>query len=79
MMHITYPDGGYAPVPLNDLPFSGDFIMKDNATGEIVWDSRTDGYDPDGNYVIDWITLERDDSRTEGSVFVFTVHYPIDM
>ena len=70
---ISYPYGGYAHVPISDLPFSGDFIMKDKSTGEIVWDSRKDGYDPDGTYLVDWIELVRDDSRTCGALFLFTV------
>lgn len=74
-MVITYPEGGYAHVPLRDFPFTGDFIMKEKDTNRIVWDSRKDGYDPDGSYLIDWVELARDDSRTVGSVFLFTVYH----
>lgn len=79
MNTITYPLGGYAPVPLSDLPFSGDFLLKDKTTGVILWDSRTDGYDPDGTYLVNWIELVRDDSRTVGSLFLLTVYHPDDI
>lgn len=75
MKTITYSDGDYAHVPLEDLPFSGDYIMKDADTEEIVWDSRKDGYDPDGTYLVKWIELIRDDSRTVGSIYLFHVYH----
>lgn len=76
MNTITYPLGGYAQIPLSDLPFSGDYIIKDTATGRILWDSRINGYDADGSLLVNWIELVRDDSRTEGSVYLFSVTSP---
>lgn len=64
-------------VPLCDFPFSGDYVLIDDKTEEVIHDSRINGYDPlCSDYLITWAWIEKDDSVPEGAIFKFSIINP---
>lgn len=75
----------YALVPLTDLPFYGDWVLVHGKTGEVIWDSRKDGYDIPfewafgGSPLVKSIELVKDESVKEGAVYKITGVYEEDL